>query len=143
MSLYWSNPRAHKNAWRQRALSDHERQRQTREMTAGPRLLADEHTLIVPSEWYNEQAADFWRQHGFQWLAGLKRWQRDTRRELHGKRYSTEAWLESTRREYYHNFWPSLLKYCARCGQEFEPRTVYDTMCTDPLCQEQKGEPGR
>lgn len=140
MSL-WRNPRAHKRAWRARSLSENEQQRQLREMTAGPRLLADGQTLIVPSEWYNEQAADFWRQHGFKWIPGLKRWERDTGRPLHGKCYSTAAWLESTRREFF-GFWPSLLKYCLRCGQEFKPRSVYDTTCTDPLCQDrdQKGE---
>lgn len=140
-TLYWGNPRFHKNAWRARTLDEHESQRQIREMTAGPRLIADGHALIVPSEWYNEDAANFWKTHGFEWVPGLKRWTRDTRQPLKGKPYTATAWLESTRREYF-RFWPGLLKYCHACGQQFEPRTVYDLHCTDPLCQadQDKGE---
>ena len=43
-----------RQTWRQRT------QAQSRYMAAGPRLDDDDHTLIVPSEWYNKQAKEFW-----------------------------------------------------------------------------------
>ena len=33
---------------------------QTRAMLRGPHLADDGHTLVVPSEWYHEDAARFW-----------------------------------------------------------------------------------
>ncbi len=81
---------------------DHETQR----MRAGPRL--DGHTLIVPSEWYNESAAAFWREYGFHWREWPAcTWERDTRIAQGGKIYTTKAWLSATRRKFF-EFWPEL-----------------------------------
>ena len=78
------------------------RQREQCVMATGPHLNADGHTLIVPSEWYNKAAAAFWRQHGFRFDEDTATWKRDTQLPLcTGKRYTTEAWLESTRRQFY------------------------------------------
>ena len=82
-------------------------QAETERMLHGPHLLADGHTLSVPSEWYHEEASTFWKQHGFRWNKPTKTWQRDTRRPLAGKTFTAEAWLESTRREFF-QFWPML-----------------------------------
>ena len=114
-----------------------ENKRQQRVMTIGPRILADGHTLVVPSEWYHEEAKEFWKQHGFRYVPGLSWWERDVRHPLHssGKRYSAEAWLESTRRVFY-EFWPALMKVCPACGQQFKPRSIYDIQCKE--CREQK-----
>lgn len=115
----------------------YEAERQTREMAAGPRLLADGHTLIVPSEWYNEEAAAFWKEYGFQWLGGLSRWQRDTRKPASGKVYTAEAWLTATRRKFY-EFWPTLLKECTICGQVFAPESTYQIYCEK--CREEQND---
>ena len=114
--------------WRQ-----YEMERQTRIMALGPTLLADQQTIVVPSEWYSEEAAEFWKTYGFQWIAGLSRWQRDTSRPASGKIYTVEAWIEATRRKFY-EFWPALKKTCTRCNRMFaptSPRSVYEVLCPD------------
>jgi hypothetical protein len=108
-------------------------ERQRGIMTIGPCLLADQSTIVVPSEWYNEEAAEFWKSYGFQWMAGLSRWQRDTSRPASGKIYTVEAWMEATRRKFF-EFWPALKKTCTQCNKMFapaSPRSVYETMCPD------------
>lgn len=82
--------------------------RKTAAMAAGPHLLEDGHTLIIPSAWYNEDAAKFWRLHGFSYRPAGTMWTRDTEKPLRGKTYTTKAWLTSTRREFY-QFWPELV----------------------------------
>lgn len=99
-------------------------------MAAGPHLLEDNLTLVIPSAWYNKDAALFWRQHGFSHCRAGAMWTRDTEKPFGGKTYTAEAWLESTRREFY-QFWPTLLKYCATCGQEFAPSSSYQLLCSD------------
>ena len=78
----FQTPSAHvRQAWHEHV------QAQTRKMTAGPFLAEDGHTLVVPSEWYHEDAARFWKSHGFEWRPKSATWQRDTRRPFRGKRY--------------------------------------------------------
>ncbi len=103
-------------------------QRQTETMTAGPHL--EGQFVIVPSEWYDKTVSTFWKQHGFRWNAGNATWERDTQRPLRssGKRYSAEAWLSSTRRQFY-EFWPTLLKTCYYCRNKFLPRSVHQYAC--------------
>lgn len=111
----------------------YEMERQRRIMAIGPRLLADQSTIVVPSEWYHKEAAEFWHVYGFQWLAGLSRWQRDTSQPASGKIYTTEAWMEATRRKFY-EFWPVLKKTCTQCGEMFaptSPRSIYEVLCSD------------
>jgi hypothetical protein len=74
-------------------------------MRTGPYFAGD--ILIVPSEWYNEKAAEFWGQHGFRYSREANAWQRDIRTLFHGKRYSAQAWITSTRQEFF-KFWPGL-----------------------------------
>lgn len=115
------------------AHADH-RTRQTETMTAGPHLAEDDHTLIIPSQWYNEQATTFWKLHGFRWNPGAATWERDTTLPLRkdGKRYTASAWLESTRREFY-RFWPTLAKRCYYCDHKFIPCSVHQLAC--PSCE--------
>ena len=114
------------------------RQKEQRVMAAGPRLDTDGHTLIVPSEWYNKVAATFWRQHGFQFDKDAATWKRDTRLFLIGKHYTVEAWLESTRRQFY-QFWPKLLHGCERCGKQFARiDCCYQTLCSQ--CETKRQE---
>jgi hypothetical protein len=70
-------------------------------MRRGLHLADDGFTLVVPSEWYNEKAAAFWKSHGFRWQRERRTWECDTRTPFRGKRYTAMAWLESTRREFY------------------------------------------
>ena len=107
---------------------------QTKRMQAGPRLALDGYTLIVPSEWYNEEAAKFWKFHGFRWNPSGPAWERDTGRLFNGKKFTADAWLESTRRQFA-KFWPSLrgMKACRGCKEEFEPASNYEILC--PACQ--------
>jgi hypothetical protein len=98
-------------------------------MATGPRLDANGYTLFVPSAWYNKAAAAFWRQHGFEFDKAAAAWKRDTRLPLRdGKCYTTEAWLESTRRQFY-QFWPKLLHKCERCGKQFALTDRYQSLC--------------
>lgn len=117
----------------QRAWSD-QVQKQTETMTTGPHLAEDGHTLIVPSEWYNEQATKFWKLHGFRWNPSAATWERDTSLPLRkdAKRYTASAWLESTRREFY-RFWPTLKKTCYYCRRKFIPRSIHQFTC--PSCE--------
>jgi len=106
--LEWS-PQAHR--WHKAAQSARKSQaeleREAARMRRGPHLAGDGHTLIVPSDWYQKQAAAFWKAHGFRWHGEDKTWRRDTRRPYNGARYSPSAWLESARREFY-RFQPKL-----------------------------------
>jgi hypothetical protein len=78
---------------------------ETRRMRRGPHL--DGHTLIVPSEWYNEEARSFWQSQGFYWRAEDKTWRRNTRRRANGRTYPPGAWLTAATRKFY-EFWPNL-----------------------------------
>jgi len=94
---------------------------QTERMTKGPHLSNDGHTLVIPSEWYREDAAEFWRSVGFRWDRETRTWQRDTRAELNGRRHCAATWLERTRHKFYWEFWPELLGYCRECHCRFTP----------------------
>ena len=91
------------DAWQRRT------QEQTAKMVAGPILDDDGFTLIVPSEWYNEDARRFWLSKKFEWRPQTATWERDTRKPLDGVTYSPQAWLRATRRQFY-KLWPDLLK---------------------------------
>jgi hypothetical protein len=106
-------------------------EKQQHTMVTGPHLDADGHTLIIPSEWYNEVAATFWGQHGFHYNGGTSTWERDTRLPLRkdGKQYTAKAWLTSTQREFY-RFWPTLLKECRHCRSRYAPTNEYQIYCT-------------
>jgi len=88
--------------WRQRT------QAQTEKMAAGPVLDDDGHTLVIPSEWYNGDAARFWKSKGFEWRPHTAAWVRDTRKPLDGQTYTPQAWLTAARRQFY-RFWPTHL----------------------------------
>lgn len=119
--------RIHRSRSAQQAYSEHaEKQQHT--MVTGPRLDADGHTLIVPSQWYNQAAAVLWSQFGFHWNNGSATWERDTRLPLSGKRYTTSTWLTSTRKQFY-QFWPTLLYKCRSCGKRFARTNEYQVHC--------------
>lgn len=120
-------------AWREN------RQKEQRVMATGPRLDADGHTLIVPSEWYDKAAVTFWSQHGFYYDGETSTWERDTRLPLHttGKRYTAEVWLESTRKQFY-QFWPTLIRRCRQCSNRFVLTNRYQSLCND--CTRQRQE---
>ena len=130
--------RAQKNA-RQGQVRVERQAEEWRTMATGPHLANDGHTLIVPSCWFQLEAASFWRNHGFTFDRSRLLWWRDTRQSYKGKRYTAAAWLESTRREFY-KFWPKLLKWCTICGQEFTPTSRYQLECAE--CAERQNQKG-
>ena len=97
-------PTCTSTAWHQRV------QEQTAKMAAGPILDNDGYTLIVPSQWYNEDARRFWLSKKFEWRPKTSTWERDTRKPLDGETYTPQAWLTATRRQFY-RFWPNLLDH--------------------------------
>lgn len=99
----------HKAASSARADYEAKIEAETERMKLGPHLLDDGHTLVIPSDWYHREAAIFWKQYDFHWNRQEKVWMRDTSAWLQKKHYSAEAWLESTRREFF-KFWPMLDK---------------------------------
>lgn len=119
--------RTHSKSAQQTYTEHAEKQQHT--MVTGPYLFPDGHTLIVPSEWYNEDAAALWSQFGFHWNNGSSTWERDTRLPLSGKRYTTEVWVKSTREKFF-EFWPTLLKECRHCGDRFQRTNEYQIYCT-------------
>jgi hypothetical protein len=129
MDWYYMSPRAQKAA-NEGAANDHVHRGRHERMQAGPFLAEDDCTLIVPSDWYNVQAAVFWASHGFQYKSGRKEWHRDTQKPYNAKTYTAEAWLESTRREFY-GYWPELLgdQTCPKCGNDYHTINEYQTMC--------------
>jgi hypothetical protein len=110
----------------------HKIERETKIMQRGPYLHDDGRTLIVPSQWYSQEAAAFWEQHGFRWNAGAAQWERNTRTKHNTKVYTAEAWLESTRAQFAY-FWPTLTptKTCTSCLTSFHPKNKYQTLCPD------------
>ena len=74
-------------------------------MCRGPHILDDGVTLIVPSEYYNINAKNFWKSRGFRWCGSELVWLRDLGKPLFGQVYSSQQWLSSTRRRYF-EFWP-------------------------------------
>ena len=126
------SPRAQKTA-REAAARQLHVAAQRRRMLEGPYLAPDQHTLIVPSDWYCQEAHHFWKRHGFHWNAGDNTWERDTHRPLHGHTYPTHVWLERTRAKFY-EFWPNLMKTCTTCGAQFAATNAYQTQC--PECQQ-------
>ena len=108
-------------------------QRETERMKLGPRI--EGHTLIVPSEWHNEQAASFWRAHGFHWREWPAcTWERDTRIPQGGKIHTAKAWLQATRAKFF-EFWPQLKARpetdCRGCEEMFEPTRDGQRLCTN------------
>jgi hypothetical protein len=101
-------------------------------MERGPHLHDDGHTLVIPSDYHNENARLFWRQHGFAWCpADQPTWQRDTRQAQGSKVYTAQAWLSATRTKFF-EFYPSLMITCP-CGQQFPPNDG-QTLCEE--CQD-------
>lgn len=77
-------------------------------MERGPCFADDGLTLIIPSDWYNKEAARFWKSVGFHYQGDDGTyWTRDTRQPHHGKVFTPAAWLESARRKYA-EFWSVL-----------------------------------
>lgn len=122
--------RIHRSRSSHQAYVEHA-EKQQHAMVTGPHLNADGYTLIVPSQWYNAAAAVLWSQFGFHWNNDGATWERDTRLPLSGKRYTTDTWLTSTRKQFY-QFWPTLLKECQHCGNRFARTNEYQVHC--PTC---------
>lgn len=83
----------------------HKAIRKRERMLRGPRL--DGALLIVPSDWYKEETATFWRSKGFRYDGDSHSWTRPTGLPLEGKRYAPAVWLERTRARFY-EFSPTL-----------------------------------
>lgn len=75
-------------------------------MELGPRLEGP--WLVIPSNWYDPNAASFWKALGARYHTGDPEdriWILDTRRARYdGKRYTRWAWLRSVRRRYFELF---------------------------------------
>jgi len=121
--------KAHESAQARSAYYLAEQARKWTAMSAGPQ--ASGPMIIVPSEWYDETAATFWKSQGFRWISSRNLWERDTRRPAaDGKAYSATAWLRSTRAKFF-EFWPALLATCSTCGEQFMRSSRYDVQCPD------------
>jgi len=130
MSFYGLSPEAEKASERSAGRTAYYRQLyadQLEKMRPGPRL--DGHLIIVPSEWYQPEAATFWKSQGFYWTSG--QWQRDVRRRAsNGAIYTPAAWLTAARNKFF-QFWPGLMKTCSACGAKFTPASQYELQCSE------------
>lgn len=121
-----------------RRLYEMRREHQRERMRPGPYKRGS--TIVIPSEWYSEAAANFWKEIGAQWCPGhpdgqawVLNWSLATYK---GRHWSPEQWLKAIRRRFY-GFWPSLKepekRRCVSCGREFEnwhPRQEFCAECT-------------
>jgi hypothetical protein len=111
-------------------------ERQRERMKPGPYQRRS--TIVIPSEWYSEEAAEFWKQIGAVWCPGhpdgqawVLNWTTATHK---GKHWSAEQWLTSIRRCFF-EFWPSLKqparRRCPACRQVFEAWHPEQQFCDD------------
>jgi len=107
------------------------RDAEAQKMQEGPHVLPDGFTISIPSLWFNENAATYWRYHGFEFKRKTWSWQRSAKTPYKKKTYSVKAWLESTRREFF-SFWPQLTadRACSSCGELFAPKHKQQTACS-------------
>jgi len=104
-------------------------------MAAGPQLHGD--TLVIPSVWYNPDAAALWSAQGFRYSPALRGWLRDLRKPAgDGKMYEPEAWLKAAQRRFY-ELYPEAATHCQGCGQQFIPVSAWQTLCSE--CQDPAG----
>lgn len=105
---------------------------QAEKMLAGPRLADDGITLVIPSDWYNEDATSLWKKNGFQWDPDQAHWTRNTREPLRSRIFTADVWLERARARFF-EFWPTLVKkkLCARCRQPFTTKRKYRIYCRE------------
>ncbi|MEA3376015.1 MAG: hypothetical protein U9R72_07440 [Chloroflexota bacterium] len=111
------------------------RERQKARMQPGP--YQRQSTIVIPSEWYNQDAADFWKSIGAVWCPGhpdgqawVLNW---TLHTYNGRFWTAEQWLKAIRRKYY-SFWPSLkepTRRCVSCGRVFKPWHPRQEFCSD------------
>lgn len=146
----WS-PQAHRNH-KAAASANASYEMAAARMEAGPAIEGD--LLTIPSDWYNEQAKDFWKSHGFRWNRETRTWTRGVRCRANGKQYSPTAWLKATRAKFF-QFWPGLAPNgdtaptprspaqaipvttgprCQSCDQPFSPINQHQVLCPD--CEE-------
>ena len=74
-----------------------------RRWARGPWLRGD--ILVIPSDFYNQEGATFWKSQGFTWDSEEREWTRSTRLPLRGRSWTAEKWLLAARRKY-QEFWP-------------------------------------
>jgi len=123
--------KAHESAQARSAYYLAEQARKWNAMSIGPQ--ASGSMIIVPSEWYDEAAAIFWKGQGFRWISSRNIWERDARRPTpDGKVYSPTAWLKAARAKFF-EFWPALLATCSTCGEQFMRSNKYELQC--PECR--------
>jgi len=109
-------------------------ERQLARMVKGPHVQGS--TIIIPSEWYDKNAANFWRSIGAVWCPGHPDGQawilHHDRTKYAGRTWTAEQWLESITRKY-REYWPELERrnYCVSCGQEFVPWHPKQRWCPD------------
>jgi len=124
--------RMHKSAASAHAAYQARMEGERERMLPGPHLADDGHTLIVPSEWYDERLVAIWNQYGFSFNKAESIWTRDTRTPHQRQRYTADAWVKFARARFY-EVWRSLLKRCVRCNELFVPTNAYLIRC--PECR--------
>ena len=80
-----------------RAIGEHER------MVKGPYLedIWGDQFIVIPSDWYKEEAKDFWKSKGFRFSnSPYPVWMRSTDLKLDGKKFSPEMWLQAAKRKF-------------------------------------------
>ena len=108
-NLGWSIDahRRHKAAVSARAAYRARRRREAERMRTGPYQVGE--LIVIPSEWYSEDAKAFWSSIGAQWTPNHPHgpsWVLNTAFTTYGdKHWPAGAWLKSIRRKFY-EFWP-------------------------------------
>lgn len=110
---------------------------QLERMQIGPHIVGST-TIVIPSDWYNKDAAAFWKSIGATWCPAHphgQSWILDTIRATYrGRTFTADQWLSSIRRKF-KSYWPRLTdiptRFCVTCGQEYEPWHPEQQFCTD------------
>lgn len=103
-------------------------------MLVGPHIKGS--TIVIPSEWYHQEAANFWRSIGAVWCPGHPDGQawviHHETATYAGRTWPADKWLSAIERKY-REFWPELQRrnYCISCGQEFTPWHPKQRWCHD------------
>ena len=57
--------------------------------------------VVIPSDWFNEEARRFWASIGCRYLPHERKWVRSVQLAYQGKTYTAPQWLRSIRRKFF------------------------------------------
>jgi hypothetical protein len=69
--------------------------------------------IVIPSDWYREEAKEYWAKAGFtfRYLDGLPSWVRSTDRPWKDRKFTPMAWLKWARDRFYDFFGSELCQH--------------------------------